>query len=97
MRCEVVYDDKGKLVAIRKLTRNLQKSKSKARNSGHITLGQFGVEPDSGYRINEVDLPTKEEKRPLPDLLKTLSVDMRSDIPQLIKIKSHGHFKEEDC
>ncbi len=91
MRCEVVCDDTGKLVAIRKLTREIKQPKAKVPEEGNGALGQFGVDPESGYRVHEIDLPTGLEKTPVPELLRALSVDLRSDLPRLVRIKDRVH------
>ena len=97
MRCEVVWDDKGKIVAIRKLTREIEQPKAKVPEEGNGALGQFGVDPESGYRVREVDLPTGLEKTPVPELLRALSVDLRSDLPRLVRIKDRVHRAGGDC
>ncbi len=91
MRCEVVCDDKGKLVAIRELTREIEQPKAKVPEEGSGALGQFGADPESGYRVHELDLPTGLEKTPVPELLTALSVDLRSDLPHLVRIKDRVH------
>ncbi len=97
MRCEVVCDDKGKLVAIRKLTREMEQPKAKVQEEGTSAVGQLGVDPDSGHRVHEVDLPTGLEKTPVPELLRALSVDLRSDLPDLVRIKDRIHKVGGDC
>ena len=96
MRYEVVSDARGKLVAIRKLTREIEQPKEKVPEEGTSAPVQLGVDPESGYRVDEVDLPTGLEKTPGPELLSALSVDLSSDPPRLVRIKDRGHGAGED-